>query len=681
MDSSKLTKLATQPLEFNRNYLIGRDEDCDFQVNSTLVSRQQLQLKLGPVDRNQLENHEYKTQLTVTVLSRARSKINGESYKLGKNEKPQHHDFTQESLLDIEFKDSNNADGSIKYQIEWIPFVMMPSSMDTKSSLHNDLKRLHHESIDLRITSTIDNATHIYTLKDIPDGNIEDYDHVCLGMAKGLPILTNTWFKSIYEKKSSQDLILAIDYIQFLPKYNGKLLLLALPNPLRSKVLDDYVIFSFNTFLFEENLVVLMGGKIRNILLIKFFEDGVLNETSLLNEIKQVSTKSLLLKYSSSDQIKSALTINDQLESFCKSYKSQIVLKNMLLDSLETASSDVLATLDFSLKHPLEQTGQPVQGRRKRVKYEKVSKMHFFDLEATPSLQEPNEESKKVSSESEETDPQGQHVSLTPIEVAETQLPDVTSPSKLPTSKEGSVEEAKPKPKDDTTRGQLKRNNSTSEQPKKIPKFIPDFKVSLSSAIKQTKELATRLVEEELGIEKKEPDLNDDMENLVIVEVVDFPKRTVPKPINQIDNDRFSGRKNFKTFKKNLRVKSNSSREFVNLEDATTQESATLIREIEDPKPVSIEDEMQSQFNGYIKDVVIGESNGLFVEDSDTEEIPESIFTSHPNSTTSSVMNTKNKVATTRTRRINNKNYGPQNNHDDDDDDDDDDGPKFGFTR
>lgn len=666
-------------MEFNRSYLIGRDEDCDFQVNSTLVSRQQLQLKLGLVDKQQLKVDDYKTPLVIGILSRARSKINGASYKLAKNEKPLEHDFTQEKLIYIEFKDSDNPLGLINYEIEWIPFNIMPTTTDTKSSLFNDLKRLHHESIDLRIVTDIANATHCYTLQDIPKGNTEDYNNVCLAMAKGIPILTNAWFKFVYEKNQFQDWFLDVDYKQYLPKYDGNLLVTALPNSSRSSVLNGLTAFSFNEFQFEENLITLMGGKVNTILLIKYFLDGKLDQSKLFEEIK-LSGKCVLVRYAPTDKIKFYFPINDQLEEFCKTYISQIVNRDFLVECLKSCTVGKITPLDVtSLKHPLETSTQlPTQGRRKRVKYEKVGKMHFFDLEATPSQPESTPQLEATPLQPEPSpvpvpviNDSKESTAPTVIEKQGNTIMPVDPPSS-PASPPDNLQDSQPA--NDISkleRFTLKRSNSNSDQPRKIAKFMPDYKVSLSTAIQQTKALASKLVEEELGIENKDEEINGGMENLVIVEMVDIPMRNVP---NQVDNDRYAGRKNFKTFKKNMKVKSNVTRSFVDLEDASITEQADFVDDIAEPQ-ISAEAQMENQFNGFIKDVVVPEGNGLFVEDSDTEEMPESIFTSRTDSSRTTKP-TSRPISKPRRTLYNNDSDGG-----DDDDDDDDDGPKFGFTR
>lgn len=692
---------AIEPLLLNTSYSFGR-EAADYPIKSDQASRQHLRIDIGS---NENVRSTDRTLLTITILSRSRSMINGEKYRLLKNEKSRGHDFTNVDSIDMEFKDSNNPDKMINYLIEWVSFTVFPTTTDTKSSLFNDLKRLHHELIDLRITTDVNIASHCYSLWDIPKGNVEDCDNIYLAMARGLPILTYPWFQMVYEdknvRKNFQDWFLYIDHKSLLPKLNGVTLLKAVPDSLRSTVLNLFTVFTFNDVLFEESICKGMGAELKRILLIEFFVGGKLNQTSLFHEIKKSTNNCILLSYSPNEKITYEFSINSQLETFCRLYNSRLVEKDMLIKCLQECGIQRLSPLDINhLKHPLEDIAQPTQTRRKRVKYEKVDKMHFFDLDATNSSietkdtvlsnqlsinekenQSPNpviEISPKTSFHSvREKERSPKNTSLVrkelvadPVQVMEDNCESVDDPKSIPEPKENSQIKSEPESPKATSVNNLKRVNSTSDQPKKIQKFMPSYKVSLLTAVQQTKERATKRVEEELGIAKvDEQDLNGSMENLVIVEMIDIPAR---KNKEVVDDDRYAGRKNFKTFKKNLKVKPSVTRSFVGLEDAPMREAVGARGGV--AHSGSLETRLQKQFSGFIDDVVV-EKNGLFVESSDEEE---SIFGSRPISNCGSipVSNSGSRpISANGSLKINTR------NDDDDDDDDDDDGPRFNFSR
>lgn len=642
---------------------------------------------VGNVSSKQLFDSGYKSPLSINVLSRARTTINGEVYKLAKNESTKSYDYTTENEITIEFKSSKEDSARISVSIQWVPFNVLPSNLNPTSSLVNDLRKLHHEGYDLRVSSLIqDSPTHCYTLNTIPEGNIQDDDTVKLSLAKAIPILNHDWFKLVYgDKDDVQQWFLDIDYSRYCPE---KWKSLAIPDPKRAELFRKVTAFSFNEGDdFLETLLKLMGASIVLLKAVDYFKDGNIQ----VDKFRQLvnGEKCLFLEYNPKSAVSYNIDINKQVLTVLSKYGSTLTDRNVVETCLMDVSLQKLSFFNKRLKHDLDESSQlvPETRPRKRIKYEKVSKMHFFELDPTPPATEleeipsssPNNDKLQVPEPVPDSD-----IALVSKEV-DVRGPGETSndndkghernPSKdvLEQSQEKSqTEEIHENEALDSSSGNvgLKRSISTSDQPKKIPKFAPKVKVSLTNAVKKAKEIASSEVNKDLGIEDNGNDtVLKDLSNLAIVETVDLPMRKPNKCPNDVDNEKYKGRKNFKKFKKNVHVK--SLRTYVPLETVQPGQNFQLLESSETYNAATAtEIQLEKNFNGLMNEVTVM-GNGLFVGESDTEDTPASIFTdSRPVHEKESSVPESNR-------------YGFQNISVDDDDDDydDDAGPKFGFSR
>ncbi|KAI5964551.1 hypothetical protein KGF57_001043 [Candida theae] len=578
---------------------------CGFSRKS---ARELLQLVTGPSSR--------KTQLSLCVQSRAKTNVSGAILRLNKGESPREIDYTNSSSITITVEpDSDSEVKDTPINVEWVDVKLF---VDTKDEVVQELKQ---SGIDFAFVDTLSDATHFYTTQAIP--NSADFKNA---VVKGIPIVNDYWAKTIIRKPNEVDKwLLKCDYSLYLPNENSAYL----PEPKR-KLLDTKLI-SFEPIEWLDTTVV---------------------EKSEEDINAHVGTNEFIL-------------INSfNVFGFQAVHEADLWNKVMskMVDSIPT---NRVKEPESSQKRP--SSAETQSGSRKRRRYEKVDKLHFFSPSATSvPVVESHEGTLK-----EKQDTKPSIGKLTP----KTAPPKPTKVEKAHNSPPPAPEEnlASPQPKIEVPENPKKRRNEsfTAHKAPKIPKFVP--KVSFADAVMQTKEKTKELWEREMGISEEPEGVTQNLSNLAIVEVVDIPiRRSRSKYLNGADNVNTEG-KNFKKFVKSVPVKRQVTRPHI---DMVIEETTNLLL----PKTKhNRQSTMDEDFNGVMSDVRGYEPN-LFVADdeSDDESTTQPFFTSQTNTSSGDgIRGRRNHVPVNRVDR--DDDAGDDDG--DDDDDDEEDQPRFGFSR
>lgn len=518
------------------NYMVGRDDGSDFLFHSQKASRDLVEIITGPSNGD-------KTRLILRIMSRAKSIINGKTYKLkSKTDKPQEIDFTNEKQISIECSNNINDESQRVFPdtpiiIEWVEFNLFASSID------RSIEQLQDCNIDFRVAHDFDKVTHYYS-----NGTDEDTDNFKLAVIKGIPVLNSQWLELIMSKDKDvtvDDWLLHADYTKLVPNGDQNLL-----PTCRLNLLDGIKLLST-----EE---------------IKWIETIVLDSHKLEHELKQKVDADKEFVLVSDVTIDNFQTITkNQLWGYIKKNSLEGLPRNTIKQLKRPAPEPVIEEETI----PRSVTVSPDKPKpRKRRKYEKVDRLHFFSLTNTepttvtvPSEQVPLAMNEKqvnatpdvvntVDSDSTSntkdftTSDEGRSLPDSQEEVnikeqieestatAERQLNEDTAP----TLKVDSYQTDTQLEENGSIIGQKRKQEPIDSKPTKIPKFMP--KVTLAEAVIQVKKSNEQ--------EVIELDENiDNLKNLSIVEVVDLIPRKKKDKI-EANESLYAGRKNFKRFRK-----------------------------------------------------------------------------------------------------------------------------------
>ena len=436
--------------------------------------------------------------------------------------------------------------------IEWVHVKVF---IDTEDDTIKDLKR---SGVDFTYVDNLHDATHFYTTQAMPN-----LAHFKNAVVKGIPIVNDYWAKTVLRKPNNVDKwLLNCDYSLYLPNENSAYL----PEP-RRKLLDTKLI-SFEP--------------------IEWLDATVVEKTE--EEIQShVGTDRFIL-----------------INSF-DVFGFQAVHQADLWNRVVSKTLDSLPTnrvMEQSQKRALSTETQ--LSPRKRRRYEKVDKLHFFSPSATSI---PAVERQEDSPKNEDTKPSiGKLVpKLAAPKLIETEKTNCKPPSPELTP-------ASPEPIDDAPTNSRKRRSEsfTSHKAPKIPKFAP--KVSFADAVMQTKEKTKELWEKELGILEDSEGIAENLTNLAIVEVVDVPIRRRRRENNTVATTKG---KNFKKFVKSVPMKRQKSRPHI---DMVIEETTNMLlpKLKQKSKQKQKHTAMDEDFNGVMSDVRGYEPN-LFVSEEESE--------------------------------------------------------------
>ena len=645
----------TKWLKPNTRYTVGRDFESDFVVNSGLVSRNQLEFNVGSIDVHEYESN---TSLKVGVLSRARSVLNEDVYKLSKGVKdPIWIDLTKQARIEIKLKMDDNKEHTVLV-IEWHDFVLYSP---------DEITELCSKGIDLRLTKNVAQATHYYEGKSDILTQEED-EPLLIALVKGLPILNRKWYYTALTGNIN-DWFLELDFTRFASSSY------LLPNSKRSTLFSGIHVVDFNHE--HENLLKHINCKSINL------TTG--DEAGLIADIQSQGKPKCLIMDCKSDQLSTIFnTLGVKPSTYFDLFAS---IKNVSTDNLSFYS-------ELKREHIDEPPTQP--SLRKRRKYEKVSKMHFFDFNATSQKPDAAQIDRGISTTPDVVQVD-ENLNSTSPDVAETSKTIQTTPNglqidenlkstiPLDTQNETNniIEEHKIETAEVVDKPLYKKRplgDVEELQPNKMRKYVP--KVSLVDAIKRTKEDATKTTNEELGIDNTKLDVVSELSNLAIVEEIEFKLRTPPN--SRLDtNPKYNGRKNFKKFNKNMKLESIVTRSFIDLSTVTIDNEINFV----DSKAGGVidisnaEQKLSKDFSGLMNEVKGFRSDGLFVDEDDDSDDEQSYRKKGTRSKQPTLFVDEDSQSQAKPVKASHSNKAVMQVSVDDDDDDDDDHPKFGFTR
>ena len=502
-------------LLLGQNYTVGRDndahfekygEDLDFLFHSGRVAKEYLTIAVGTTLHGNINQ---KTTLQLCIKSRAKAYINGEIYRLKQKGDPkQDIDFTNESRIVIASeKDLKNNIVDEPLIIEWVDLRLYIGTRD------KFVEQLIHLQLDICFVDDIKQATHYYTNKTVPD-----LDEFRVAIIKGTNIVNEAWIRSLLEDADKLVWLNVKDNLEFLP--NGDLRYLLQLN--RVKTLENHKVISFEKILWLDTIIVSRSKEVIE---------------------HEVGENEFILVAPSS-------------EFGFEAIEQNILFNRILTNQLDQIPRNKVTLA--SLKRPATTSPE----KRKRRKYEKVDKLHFFSLgDVTPvqSIPKEKDDEEEIENEREKAKEKGNEMDAEEgkeikekengnekgkekndlVEVQKKQrhetnnsesieynsrtlngLDSITTKNTSNTTssitntatnelKKSSIvvkrEDSSPKlPNLDngnnsvSSKKRKNEYNSTTENAPKIAKFVP--KVSLIDAVIQAKEQAVKTLNKELGV-------------------------------------------------------------------------------------------------------------------------------------------------------------------------------------
>ncbi|CAK9440214.1 uncharacterized protein LODBEIA_P43140 [Lodderomyces beijingensis] len=661
-------KAVSRILQPEKTYRVGRSPDVDIIFQSRKTARELLELRTGPPS----QQTSGKTALNICVLSRAKCIINGETVRLKKGQSPIDLDLSHEFKIVLEVeRDSEPHVVDTPLTIEWVECKLYTES--TESKKNGLVQGLIQLKVDVAVVDEINEATHFHTSESMPDSN--DFKKA---IVRGMHLVNDSWFETALDEPNDPKWVLECDNVEYMPSHNRNFA----PNRGRSDFCKMSKFLSFEKIGWLDTVIVAKNSE---------------------QDIKVKAGNDEFILVNSSDVF--SLKAIDEDDLFRKivdgSYES--IPRNKIPDS--------------------KRLGEPVTGHRKRRKYEKVDKLHFFSLGESPhtsptkaavsSAPQGSDESshgggggggsqptlhlsKAVEAQNVEAPQEHTETAETPSSLTTTTThsnPDQKFTRKLPP-----VETAASETKHVETPNPLKRKiteSFTAHTPPKIAKFTP--KVSFADAVVQAKESSLDFWNKEFGIPEVNKDTNADysyggggngdgdynadnaevyknLSNLVIVEIVDVPLRKRPSAVlSDASSTTNTTTKNFKNFRKSTPKRARQRIPMVSGEMPTVaNQNARKIHR------TTIEDEL-----GGAMSEVRGDHSPLFVRDDEDEDEEKN----DDDEADSIFQDMRRRNGHRPGTAVNRGANGQTDSHleddydDDDDDDDDDDQPKFGFSR
>lgn len=610
------------------------------------------------------------------------------------------NDYTHENLITITFKEEN----AMSITIEWVPLnicrytkqVMVNGNLDS-NPLTDELLRLFDNGIDLRIAKNPFYASHYLTLSDHLSYGLK------VSLLRGIPILNTDWTDFIMENKDNIDKwFLELDPGEFLP-FSTKDNRYLMQNKERTKLLSNSMFVIFHDT--KDKLskwISSLGGKVFKVDISAYYCERKIDQnltSTVKMKVKEAECDKCFLMGFNDHEVKHYNQIEEALNNFAQTNSSKIVTEAMLYESVVNVSTSNLQGLNLERELKRSTSAEIVfsQPQRKRRRFKKVGITDFFDFKPpikTEGLALDDSVDKNITDEQLKRINMNSATTLALPDSSHTADNNNRSLVHTDTSLNDSSNKSNEESNIITHKRQI--DDSTEEEPKlkkrkeekKIGKFIPQ--ISLLDAIKSTKERAKENVREELGMDEKESDgLNENLNNLAIVETIDISIRRIKPISNEISNNSYKEKKNFKTFRKN-KLLTNERRNFIDMrpifvgdgvdnafiekntkDKENTQKQLKLMSDIGrvmgdvsgyKPYSISLEDDHDPDVDSFsfgIRNEPLHEST-LFVPEDDTHR-------EHDHTPTSGIKRNDNET---------------RNDSDDDvDDDDDDDQPKFAFTR
>lgn len=618
------------------------------RVNEVYISKEHLQIHIGHV--TELDNTSAKTPLKVIIQSKAMTKINGKKLRLSNGEEPYVIDLESNDEVDMQFREDK-----IRIKIHWVPLILnFPHRVQIGSTIQanpivEQLKKLT-EKIDLRITQDPGKATHYIAANDSPTYGLR------ISLLRGISVVNEKWIDFVLQNQDNYELWFHIDTPDLLPSSTKEQFYL-FSNPKRGALLHNCVVLVLEPPTAKlETIVNSLGGTVH------FIDVGDLKpeDTSAfitrleLQKDKWGQSTTYLLHPKARDGLSAISDLTD--------------FKTITLDDLfeSVCNCSTLNLHQFELRKDVKRKAdtQVSQSKRRRVK--KISKTEFFNFSSAPSQIEPSSTEQTQAPTLVEKGEQNQLEKDFKSNVIE------LSPQKVPPEDNTSMMLSDENPAQEASESAQPTSSHTENKPvqptheyEKVGKFMPQ--VSFHEAVKRTKEKQTESIKKDLGLDTIEDEISLQLVDLAVVEYVPLIRSKATG--TQAPPTDYSGRKNFKNFKKvalNVRVRLK-----VELVSATTitEKPQMGIDYNSIPQVANFAGEMPPvkgvEPRGILDQYYMEEDAPLFSFRNQEPEPNNSLFVSEDDS---QVQATNNFAITS--KKI-----------EDDDDDDDDDQPRFAFRR
>lgn len=594
----------------------------------------------------ELENTSAKTPLKVIIQSKAMTKINGEKMRLSNGQEPYGIDLESKNEVDMQFREDK-----IRIKIHWVPLVLnFPHRVQIGSTIQanpivEQLKKLA-EKIDLRTTQDPGKATHYIAANDSPTYGLR------ISLLRGISVVNEKWIDFVLQNQDNYELWFHIDTPDLLPSSTKEQFYL-FSNPKRGVLLHNCVVLVLESPTAKlETIVNSIGGTVH------FIDVTDLNPedtSAFFSRLElQKDTWGQSTTYLLHPKARDGLSAISDLTDF----------KTITLDDLfeSVCNCSTLNLHQFELRKDVKRKAdtQVSQSKRRRVK--KISKTEFFNFSSAPPQIERSSTKTQAPTLVENDEQNQEEKESNGIELSSQKPPEDNTTMMM--SDEDSVQEA-PEPAQPTTSHTENKPVQPTPEYEKIGKFMPQ--VSFHEAVKRTKEKQTESIKKDLGLDSIEDDISLQLVDLAVVEYVPLIR---PKARGtQAPPTDYSGRKNFKSFKKvalNVRVRLK-----VELVSATTitEKHQMTIDYNSIPEVANFAGEMPPvkgvEPRGILDQYYMEEDAPLFSFRNQEPEPNNSLFVSEDDS----------QVQATNT------NFATASKKIEDDDDDDDDQPRFAFRR
>lgn len=488
-------------------------------------------------------NDDFKTPLSIDILSKAVTRINGERRELRRDQRAYNIDFTNDNKLEISFKDQN----AVSIDIEWVSFnLFILGTIDTGKNDDRPIRQildLKDAGIDLRITEFPERATH-----GVHFGGSDDI-HTAAVLLRQIPTFGVNWLSYIKSHMNEIDeWLVNFKRDDFLPSPQDEFKYLH-PNSKRKSLLLDCLAILFEHSKKEiTHIIKNLGGKTLNVNQSELtsMTPNMWRRLIIENCEKEARTFSFINAAFLEGNVKS------NVESYLKENNSTFTEESDLLNAVKNISTKELHLTQSRGKHELEHSEERSSIRRRR-KFQKVDKTEFFNFHS--NLTNPNDQitTKEDTTSKEQIN---LHAGLTSLETTYLNAHVNT----ILHSSEPSAEPANAR-KSNAEAGHISQVRplidskypSTEvlkirEQELIVPKIPNSLDVSLLDAIKSTKKRAVESIRAKLGIEEDKAEPEGLSDNVKLIEISDKLMRKQPPLKNSSPNAQNTI--NFKKFKK-----------------------------------------------------------------------------------------------------------------------------------
>lgn len=452
------------------------------------------------------------------------TRINGQKFKLQKNQEPFTVEFTEQQKVDIRFKDEN----AIEINLEWFDFFISTQGILREDrNIAETLSKYYEIGLDIRVTDNPFKATHLlYSSNEITYNLI-------VSLLRAIPVVTSSWLEDFKDFDCQTNSSPPEKWYNFLPTPKNAHENL-LPNTRRSILLSEALVLLGNNEKKEMKLLIeSLGGRTDS------FDEAILREgitepsnfTELVKEKLRTSKRGKCYLFAFEDEASKELLL--QIPIIFDKVNERNDLYTAVLDD----SSSLLKLFEVDNKiNPSPVQNEPSFSPRKRRKFRKIGKIDFFNFEKVPeSLPQPEATTNSATAEKPELESNKDDSSTTGRKKKH-QISELSASKRDIPNKE--AEESEP---------QRKKFRLLDKGDEILPQ------VSLSDALKSTKQKAVEFAVEDLGLkplDDKMDDLNVGLEDLAVVETVNIFRKGGPGD-SDTPKKTYDKRTNYKKFRKN----------------------------------------------------------------------------------------------------------------------------------